>query len=192
MKKVAFILPGFFHSTKESGYQTIGKYFSRCGYRVIYLEIIWKYKTVSDYLKQFHNIYNIEKGETNVVLGFSYGALVAFLAAVEVKPDYLYLCSPAPYFREDLPFIPDWDKKDIGRKRFSEIEKHSFDNTSTKITCPVSIFFGSEEEDFVKRRVRLAQEKLKNSTLIKVKGVGHDIADQRYLEAVMKEISRFS
>lgn len=192
MKKVVFILPGFFCSTTEYGYQAIGSNLTSIGFKVVYVEIVWKYKSLTDYLEQFQVIYLKEKGEVNMFFGFSYGAMVAYLSAPYLKPDFLYLCSMAPYFTEDSKYIPSDDKKEIGKKRTADIEKYSFNSVAKKITSHVTVFFGENEQMFVKRRVRLAKEKLKNMTIVKIPSVGHCISDDRYIKSVQKEVKKLS
>ncbi len=188
MKKVVFILPGYFDSTKELGYQEIGKCFLTLGYKIVFVEIVWKYKRVQDYLKQLTDLYQKEKGEENIILGFSFGALVSYLSAPLLLPDKLYLCSIAPYFKEDLDYIPEEDKVAIGKKRLGDIEYLSFDDIADQIICPVTIFYGENEQMFVRRRVQLAKEKIKNCKTIEVPNAGHDISNIDYIEGVKKEI----
>lgn len=188
MKKVVFILPGYFDSATELGYQEIGKCFSSLGYKVVFVEIIWKYKRVKDYLKQLTDLYQKEKGDKNIIFGFSFGALISYLGVPLLKPDALYLCSIAPYFKEDLDFIPNEDKITIGKKRLEDIKNLSFDAIVDQIVCPVTIFFGENEQMFVKRRVQLAKEKIKNCKVIEVPNAGHNISDINYIDRVIKEI----
>ena len=121
MKNTVFILPGYFHSTKGLGYQEIGKCFSNLGYKIVFVEIVWKYKRAQDYSKQLTDLYQKEKGDKNIILGYSFGALVSYLSTPLLKPNALYLCSVAPYFKEDLDFIPNEDKIAIGERKNREI-----------------------------------------------------------------------
>ena len=53
MKKLIYIIPGYSEFTKERKYQIVGSFFKKKGYSVKYVDINWKYKTMSDYVKEF-------------------------------------------------------------------------------------------------------------------------------------------
>lgn len=106
MKKIAYIIPGYCEShLRQRGYDKIAKFFEERGIEPIHVEIDWeknKPKRFSDYTKQFLDLYRKPKGTKVYILGFSYGATIAFLTASETRPKTLILCSLSPYFEEDL------------------------------------------------------------------------------------------
>mgnify|MGYP000845411952 FL=1 len=116
MKKIAYIIPGFKESSlRQSGYKKIAGYLKEKGIESIQVEIDWKYETPArfkDFLAQFLNQYKRPKKDTEVYLvGFSFGAVTAFLAEAKIKPKALILCSLSPYFKEDLMKMrPSWQK----------------------------------------------------------------------------------
>ena len=188
MKKVAFIVPGFFQSTSEEPYQTIGGLFREKGFTVIFVDIHWKNRQIADYVDQFRSSFSKNRGELNVFFGFSLGGTAALLASPEFRPDALYLCSMAPYFKEDISVISEEDRVVMGKRRWDDIKDCSFDSAAKNISCPVTIFFGGNEKEFVKRRVQLAEEKIKHVTVIEIPDVGHKISDERYLASIKNNL----
>ncbi len=187
MKKVVFIIPGHSESTSKVAYQEIGKNFKHKGFIVKFVDISWKYKTMSDYLNEFRNEYNKYKGHLNTVLGFSFGAMIGYLTAEELKPDYLFLCSLSPYFAEDLKYILKYEKY-IGKKRMKDFAQYKFNEQAKKIKSQIILFLGDKEIKEVKDRVEDASIKLKNSRLIRIEGATHNISNKNYIETVVKEI----
>jgi predicted alpha/beta hydrolase family esterase len=189
-QKNVFIIPGFFSSTKNSEYTTIGNQFQKKGYHVVYVNITWEYRRISDWIEQFKSTYIKNKGSYNIVLGFSYGATVAYLACQTVTPDQLYLCSIVAYFLEDLPLIPQAEILDIGKRRYQDIRNCSFDSVAQKVQCKTSLFYGANEQSFIKRRSNIAVKMLSNAKLVEIPNIGHQIAHPLYLEAINREVSR--
>ena len=101
--KVAFLLSGYSlnQTAADDKYAVSRKVISKKGYKVIPSPIQWNYKTVSKYVTEFTDFYNKNKGDYNILIGNSYGAIVSFLVAPIVKPDRILLCSLSPYFIED-------------------------------------------------------------------------------------------
>ena len=124
MNKIAFIIPGYVESKKSNpAYAKIAGYFREKGMRTVIVNIDWRYKVMSDYVKQFKETYakcDINGAEV-YFLGFSYGAMIAFISSTELKPKIQILCSLSPYFKEDLPHIPTWWKKYVGKKRMADL-----------------------------------------------------------------------
>ena len=50
------------------------------GYRVVPVDISWRFKTVSQFCQQFRQLYQEQKSDTNIVVGNSFGAMVALLS----------------------------------------------------------------------------------------------------------------
>jgi alpha-beta hydrolase superfamily lysophospholipase len=82
MQKIVYIIPGFLESLKDKRYERLVKVFKQKEFKVIPVHIDWKYRTMSDYLKQFIKIYNENEVENKVsevyFFGFSFGAYIAF------------------------------------------------------------------------------------------------------------------
>jgi len=188
MKKVAFLIPGFFDTTELLGYQEITKKLKSEGFEVVNANITWKFKTISDYIAEFIKIYTESKGNYNLVLGFSFGAMIAYLSAEQLNPDKLYLCSLSPYFKEDFNDPKANYEKYIGKKRLKDFKNYSFDEYIKRLHCEITLFLGDSEIPEVVSRVELARSKLKGAKFIGIKNVDHDISKNNYFEAINNEI----
>jgi len=142
-----FIIPGFKESITDGSYKSLKKFFESKGYQVKLVPISWNYKTMSDYIKQFEDFYVKHKSDANHVLGFSYGAVVAFSTAEKLGIKKLYLCSLSPDFLEDVTGMQDWIKKYIGIRRLEDCLTRSGREVARKLTVPTVIFYGEKEAD---------------------------------------------
>lgn len=188
--KTVFIIPGFFSPSKNSEYITIGNQFLKKGFHVVYVNISWKYRRISDWIEQFKTTYSKNKGTYNIILGFSYGATIAYFASTLVGPDQLYLCSMVAYFLEDLPHIPQAEILDIGKRRYQDIHSCSFDSVALQIQGKTTLFYGANEQSFIKRRANIAAIMLPDAKLIEIPGIGHQIAHPQYQEAISREVNK--
>ena len=124
-------------------------------------------------------------------MGFSFGAMIAYLSAAQEKVDALILCSLSPYFSEDLPDIKDSWKKYVGKKRLKDFEQISNNKLASKINSETYLLFGTKEGSEVKKRVKGTYNSLKNNKhLISLAGVKHNLTDERYLKEVEKIIDQ--
>ena len=191
MDKVVYIIPGFGESNKQRAYKQIASYFKSKGIKPISVDNIkWKYNTMSDYVTQLMKRYK-PNGET-YILGFSYGAMLAFIASVKIKPKMQILCSLSPYFKEDLSHIPNTWKLYAGIKRINDHKNCSFNQLAKKTECKTTLLVGSKELKPVLRRANEAHKKLKNSKLIIIEGAKHKIAQKEYQKALKKIISNLN
>lgn len=187
MKKVAFIIPGFESSPEKAEYQSIGKFFKQKGIKPVYVKVKWKYSTISENVTEFISLLNSTKANRKYILGFSFGAIIAYLSATQIKVDTLILCSLSPYFSEDLPNIKNSWKKHVGKKRLKDFEQISDSKLASKIDAETYLLFGTKEGPEIKKRVNSTYNYLKNKKhLIRLDGVKHNLADKRYLEEVKK------
>lgn len=192
MKKIAYIIPGYCEThLKQRGYKKVAKLFENTGAEVVHVEIDWKRKSperFSDYAKQFLVQYKKPKNGEVYVLGFSYGATIAFLTAAKTKPDALILCSPSPYFQEDLANLrASWVR--WFRKNFTESD-YSFAKLAPKVKSKTFLVVGDKEDKSCLARAKDARRRLLNSSLIVAKGAKHNIGQKEYLSAVRRVISK--
>ncbi len=191
MNKVAFILPGFGYSAKREEYQLIGRYFQQRGIKPVYVEVKWKYSTISKNVSQFIKLLKETKADHKYILGFSFGAVIAFLSATQEKVDTLILCSLSPYFSEDLDHIKDTWKKYIGKKRLKDFEQISNSKLASKVNTETYLLFGTKEVLEVEKRVKDTYASLRHKKhLICIDGVKHKLEDERYLKRVKQIISQ--
>lgn len=190
MKKVAIIIPGFGYSGKEKEYKKVAGFFAAKGIAPVVADIRWKRRTFSEYLAQFDDEYGkyFKNNKEVYVLGFSFGAMMSSVISSRHKSKVLMLCSLSPYFKEDLPRIKKWWKSWIGKGRLEEFKKLSFTNLAKNIKCKTFILAGNKEGPEVGYRAKDALKKIKNSKLIFIEGVKHDISDSRYLAKIKKVI----
>lgn len=192
MNKIAFIIPGLSCPTENKEYQEIALYFKQKRIKPIFVEIDWKRNTHAQYVEQFRKQYGkyINKNNEVYVLGFSFGAMIACISTPELKPKTQILCSLSPFFKEDMPMIKKWWKDYHGKKRCEVFEKLSFDEISKKTKAKTFIIAGDKEGIEVERRAKDAKRKIKNSELIILEGVKHDISDERYLKKIAEIINK--
>ena len=145
MSKTIFIVAGFKHKASEEQYDWTREYFTSLGFKVKIPDIEWNNKVMTNYVNQFKNYYRENKTETNFVLGFSYGAMVAFITAVELKPDKLILCSLSPYFGEDLESLKKSWKQYIGHRRVDDFKSYKSKVIAPEITSQTTVIYGSAE-----------------------------------------------
>lgn len=194
MKKDIFIIPGFKEKISDKAYVSLKNLFIKKGFTVHLVPIVWNYKTISDQITQFEEFYKKKKSKNNYILGFSFGAVIAFAAANKLKPKKLFLCSLSPYFKEDLKLIPNTWKKFVGKKRILDFSKLIFGKLAKEINIKTKtlVFIGEEESKkyiTLKKRCEDAKSKIKNSKLIVIKNAPHDIGNKYYLEALDENIS---
>jgi pimeloyl-ACP methyl ester carboxylesterase len=192
MKKVAYIIPGYGEShTRQPGYDKVAAFFEEQDIKPVHMEIGWlkrkpgKFKYfVADFLKK----YKKNKGTETYVLGFSFGAIIAFLTAQKLKPKAIILCSLSPYFKEDLPKLnPEWVK--WWRETFSDGD-YVFTKLAKNVKVRTYLIVGGKDYVSCIRRAKDAKRKIKGSTLTIAKGAKHKISQKAYLDAVKKVIKK--
>lgn len=190
MNKIIFIIPWFRQNTKIKWFVEIISFLKENNFEVIEVEITWNKKVMSDYLKEFLEIFykTNAKWKEIYLLWFSFWAFISFLASNNVKIDWLFLCSLSPYFKEDLDKIPKTWKKYLWKNRVSNFENISFNEIVKKIECETFIFYWDKEPKRVWERAKKANQEIKNSKLIKIEWWFHDIWQEIYLEKVKNNL----
>ena len=144
MRRTIFIIPCFRHKPSDSQYKRMRNFFATKGLSIKLIYIHWNQRIMSDYVYEFEQHYKKHKTQYNYVLGFSFGAMIAFISAQRLQPDRLYLCSLSPYFREDLKTLkPSW-KKSIGKHRLQDFRRISAKQIAVKLKVRTVIFYGSK------------------------------------------------
>ena len=88
-----FIIPGFHGQTSLDRYNPLKALLKKKkGLVVKTPKVDWKYRVMSDYVGDFKEYFENHKSERNIVLGFSFGAMIAFISAQTLPVDRLYLC----------------------------------------------------------------------------------------------------
>jgi len=186
-KKAVFIIPGFRHSPSNIAYKEIAKIMRVEGHLPIPVKIPWRETTISQNTKKFLKKFKKNNSKKKFILGFSYGAMIAFLASTKVKVSGLILCSLSPYFKEDL--------EKVNYNRFSKLSVSRYEDFSTmncktmakKIkTKNIRFLYGTKESKALINRVTYAFTKIPydNKYLIPIKKTAHDIGARNYLNTI--------
>lgn len=126
MRKIVYIIPGFREKANLKRYKEIIRFFKARKFHTVPIIISWKYGVMSKYVGEFLKQLKHEKNDEVYVLGFSFGAMIAFISAVNIKPKVIFLCSLSPYFKEDLTRLPKSWKKMVGKRRVNDLKNISF------------------------------------------------------------------
>lgn len=192
--KTVFILAGFdLHETAASDdFSQLRKGLASKGYNVIPVHINWHRKTTSQYIKQFTRFYLKYRTDENIMIGNSFGAVVAFLSAPQLQPDVLYLCSLSPFFKEDRGKRPDAHAiKYFGKRRMEELWQYSADESAKQLNnthIKTFVLYGEKEHQtspILVSRCKDIANKTEHSTLLEIANAPHDMSDSTYTSAII-------
>ena len=188
--RTIFIIPGFGHKTTDKWHKWLTPFFKKKGYKVIPVKVHWARRTLTDWTVDFEKFYLEHKAtgkrDKNYVLGFSYGAMIAFVTANKLRPDHIYLCSLSPYFAEDLKGLKKSWKDYVGKRRIDDFKKYKAKPLSKSLEIPATIFCGEDEGDVCHIRCKEAAKLAKRAKLIMIPEAPHDISHPNYKTAIMK------
>lgn len=192
MKKIVYLIPGYTEShSKTKRWQTVAKLFEKYGITPIHVDISWKKKTperFSDYTEEFLKQYKKPKNTEVYVLGFSFGATIAFLTATKTKPKALILCSLSSFFIEDIAkFKPTWLR--WWKKNFVDSD-YLFAKFAPKVLTKTYIIVENVDAKEIMSRAKDARKKMTNASLIIAKGARHKIDQKKYLTALERIIRK--
>lgn len=185
-----FIIPGFKEKISDKQYVALRKMFVVKGFDVKMVPIVWDRRVMTDWVAQFLDFFQKNKGKKNMIFGFSFGAMIALITAKDTRPDRLFLCSLSPYFAEDLLKIPNWWKKFMGHRRVTDFAKYSMKSAAKGVSSKTTVFIGeAEQKKFSQLAARCAAAaKAFGTSVIVVPGAKHDIGDSKYRETLDREI----
>lgn len=191
--KAIFIIPGYRQSATSKTYQEIAATFRNEGFSPILVKIPWKNSTISDNTEYFLEKYKKIKARRKYILGFSYGAMIAFITTTKVSASGLILCSLSPYFKEDLPKKTTAAQSMLMIDRFNDFQKfHSGKIAKATKAKKVLMLYGAQESLPLIRRVVKTFSKIPSKKhLIKVSRTEHEIGNHRYLNAISKATHEF-
>lgn len=179
----AYMIPGWGESLRDRNYQAVLDIYKQAGYEPEFLEIKWNYKTIEDWVEEIKSKLSKQDIQGSLLSGFSFGAVTAFsVAATYQNPKKLLLFSLSSYYKGDNP-KPSW-LKDIGKKRTASFNAINFEQLADNIKCPTDIFCGSEEGAEMLHRADEANKNIWGSRLYVVNGVGHDVANSKYVGTI--------
>ena len=171
MSRKLYILTGWGERLMDKNYQALISAV-RNRYEVIPLKIVTRNPKFCLGVKPLRDILNsLEKHikEPHTIIGFSDGALLAYLIAPRVKPKRLILCSLPPMIGKDLT-----DHKFLTNEQISELSAMGYPK------YPATIFYGSKEIEKLKK----VSKKLGG---IEIPNAVHKL-EREYLDVVTKKI----
>lgn len=192
-KKTVLMIPGFRHKIGQKGYILVRKKLQQEGYKVVSVAIPWRDSTIVEntayFLEKYHRI--IEKldisGKDMYLLGFSYGALIAFLASTKTSIGGLILCSLSPFFKEDLPRALPKNSSALQLKRFEAFSQLHAGKLARKVKAKsVCMLYGERESASLIKRSQYAFKALvsKKKYLFTIQKTDHSISDKKYINAI--------
>jgi pimeloyl-ACP methyl ester carboxylesterase len=191
MSKTIFLIPGFKTQISDPLYKELVSYLESKNYKVESVPITWNNRTVTQNAQEFLKFFEERKVKNNLVLGFSYGAVIALMTAEQTKPSKLILCSLSPDFKEDAKLMPAWLKKYIGQNRYNDTQTRSAIKLAKSLSAKTVIFYGEKEGveyPPLKKRSEETAKLAKDSKLVVVKDAPHDISFPAYIEAIKKVV----
>jgi len=180
-----YLIPGYKHTLETPGYRKLILSLEKLWYNVEFIPISWKYHVMSEYIQEANN--KIRTSPNDVILGFSFGAMIALNLAERHSFRQVVLCSLSPYFSEDIPKLPLKYKLYLGVRRWTDfIKHHSEVNVRNPLLNQYTFIYGSAETSRLQQRNKKMIEKLRVDTYDIVEWVGHDVGDPRYQEVILK------
>ncbi|MFO0970783.1 MAG: alpha/beta hydrolase [Candidatus Saccharimonadales bacterium] len=165
------------------------------GYRVVPVDISWRFTTVSQFCQQFRQLYKEQKSDTNIVVGNSFGAMVALITANELRPDLVLLASLSPYFQEDIATEAAYIRgMRFGKKRLADLRQYSAQvlvRQAKSAGVKIIFTYGELEKSKVPYLVERVKKSAKDFNVepIEVVSAPHSIKDPVYTEALIKILS---
>lgn len=189
-----FLIAGFTKQTAEDDkFRQLRKAIELKGYKLIPVPIKWSHKTVAQYSDEFKNFYQQKKGKHNIVIGNSYGAMVAFLTAPDLMPDEVILCSLSPYFKEDVDkTTKQYRIKRFGKRREQGMQLLSAKDTAKRINdlkIPVTLLYGELEKTIyphLLERVKATANDLEDCELVELPKATHSFYEREYVQGIEK------
>jgi len=169
-KKTVFIIPGFRHLSTSKAYKEISKFLKKDGFHPIVVPLSWKNTDFEQNTEIFLKKYKKLNRKKKYILGFSFGAIVAFLASTKTDVSGLILCSLSPYFKEDTKY---------SSLMFSDLIKQIKAEQ-------IFMIYGTKEARSLISRVRktYSDSSLENKYLYSIKNIDHTISHKKYLQTI--------
>lgn len=181
----AYFIPGWGEILTDRNYQAVLDVYKEAGYEPEFINIDWNYKLIDDWVEEVKGKISKKDLESSLLSGFSFGAMISLvLAAKYARPQKLLLFSLSPYFAEDIPKLKKSWISGIGKRKTENFNKLQFAPIAQKIKSPTSIFVGIKEGKEIERRAKGAEKYIKNSKLITIDDVGHDVANPTYVKEI--------
>lgn len=175
-----YLIPGFGETTNDPGYQDVIKFAQNKGFNVITHNPDWE-KNADFWIKGLGEILDQDNSEKQI-LGFSMGAYIAALCAKDHQFTKIFFCSLSPYFKSDIEHLPKLAFEVFGEKRMEIFSNYSFPEN---IDASAIFIVGDRDIPIVVERSKKSHEVwVGEKKLVIIPGVGHDISEKKYIEAL--------
>ncbi|HTE21675.1 MAG TPA: alpha/beta hydrolase [Candidatus Limnocylindria bacterium] len=195
--KTVFVINGMniHHTAADEPFEVLRNAIAAKGYRVVPIDVSWRRKTPSQFAGELLEFYLKQKGDYNIVLGNSFGAVVALITAAQARPDEIILCSLSPFFAEDT--AKEWPTKRhlgrLGKRRLEDISRYSVAQLAASVKrLPIKkiVMYGEQEVEKLPKLVARAHDTAKalDAKLVEVPGAPHSFKDQAYVKGIVQEL----
>lgn len=187
--KTFFIIPGFKQKANDKSFVWLKKILVEKGFYVVVVPVKWNRTTLTDCALSFEDFFDKNKSIENYVLGFSYGAVIAFMTAEKLQPKKLFLCSLSSDFKEDVSSMSNAIKRYIGKRRVDDCFTRSGKDIAKKLSISTVVFYGEKEGveyPQLKKRCEETACLARKAELVIVEDSPHDISFPSYKEALLK------
>lgn len=177
-----YIIPGMGESAISKRYKEMRKFSAKKGFEVVPIKVVWeKSMIIDDFIKQV--LVQLPKTtKKDYILGFSMGAYITAIISKKKKFKGILFCDTSPYFKEYLKILEPKNKKYLGERLWNNLKKYSFPkNVSTPAWFLLGLKGDSMYTDIMNKFPGLWRGQSKT---ILLKGVGHDIAHKKYINAI--------
>lgn len=147
--------------------------------------------TVDDWLELVGIKYRKLRPANTILVGFSLGAVVAYLLAAEEVPKKLILASLPAWCRERIGTIPKSSTERFTNDQIRAFKAHSFDALAPRITCPTELLVGSHEAETSSslwENVHVMASLIPHARRTIVPGVAHEIEHPKYEQALVEAL----
>jgi pimeloyl-ACP methyl ester carboxylesterase len=198
--KTAFLISGYKtnRTAADEKYDDLRKAIASKGFQVVPVPFVWNYTTVTQYVDKFITFYAQHKSDYNVIIGNSYGAMVAFLATPKIVPNEVVLCSLSPNFNEDKDKTTvQYRLKRFGKRREAAMRHLSAAQTAKAINqtnTKVVMLYGQQENEVyphLVERVKSTAKDLRNVQLIEVPDAPHSFSDPAYIKGIESALASY-
>ncbi len=189
-----YIIPGFKQLITTGKINKLKTAITNSKLNPILYSVSWNQSTMTEWVKDFSDFYNENESKPGTtIIGFSFGALITLISypLLKVKPHKLILCSLVPWFKEDMHSITKTDLKLIGKKRYKDFQNISINDLCPKIDTKVTLLYGSIEAKrypLIQARIEMVNKMIKDSEIIRLEDVDHDIEDSKYQNTIVSLI----
>jgi hypothetical protein len=177
-----YVVPGIGESTRAKNYSELIRYARKEGFNVVPVNINWSSKLLmTDYIKQVDKKIPDNISE-DYVLGFSFGSYISAILADKKDAKGYIFCSPSPYFKENLEYLPQETKKYWGPKLMKDFRKYTFPRN---INNKAWFFMGDKEWKIAQDAIKIFYKKWKGKKTLKfIKGADHELSSINYLKEI--------